>query len=74
MINDNLKEVWEKMYTSQNTETIEEAKVPQEFMEDPLYKAVLTAKNEKEFKKALDTLLSVRGPGAVKALQTAMKK
>jgi len=47
--------------------------VPKEFMDDPLYKAVLTAKNEKEFKKNLDTLLSIRGPSAVKSLQNAMK-
>ena len=47
--------------------------VPKEFMDDPLYKAVLTAKNEKEFKKNLDKLLSVRGSNAVKALQNAMK-
>jgi hypothetical protein len=53
---------------------LKEAKVPQEFMEDPLYKAVLTAKNEKEFKKALDTLMSVRGSSAVTSLQNAIKK
>lgn len=44
------------------------------FMEDPLYKAVLTAKNEKDFKKKLDTLLSIRGSNALKSLQNAMKK
>jgi len=44
------------------------------FMEDPLYKAVLTAKNESEFKKKLDTLLSIRGSSALKSLQNAMKK
>jgi len=48
--------------------------VPKDFMNDPLYKKVLTAKNEKDFKKALDTLLSIRGSGAIKALQQAMKK
>lgn len=47
--------------------------IPKEFMNDPLYKAVLTAKNEKDFKKHLDTLLSIRGSSAVKALQNAMK-
>ena len=48
--------------------------VPKEFMNDPLYKKVLTAKDEKSFKKALDTLLSIRGPEAIKSLQSAMKK
>lgn len=45
-----------------------------DFMDDPLYKAVLTAKNEKEFKKNLDTLLSIRGPSALKLLQSVLKK
>jgi len=48
--------------------------VPKIFMDDPLYKKVLTAKNPEEFKKALDTLLSIRGKDAVKNLQKAMKK
>jgi len=57
-------------------EYINEAKlkdVPKSFMDDPLYKKVLTAKDEKSFKKALETLLSVRGSNAVTALQKAMK-
>ena len=48
--------------------------VPKSFMADPLYKKVLTAKDEKSFKKALDTLLSIRGSGAVTALQKAMNQ
>lgn len=48
--------------------------VPKDFMDDPLYKAVLMSKNEKEFKKALDTLLSIRGSNALNALKAAMKK
>ena len=47
--------------------------VPKEFMEDPLYKAVLTAKNKKEYDKALKELLSIRGKNAVDALKHAMK-
>jgi hypothetical protein len=48
--------------------------VPSEFMNDPLYKKVLTSKNEREYKKALDTLKSIRGPQAVKVLQNAIKR
>lgn len=47
--------------------------VPKEFMDDPLYKKVLTAKNEKEFKKALENLLSIRGKDAITNLQKQMK-
>ena len=47
--------------------------VPKEFMNDPLYKNVLIAKDEKEFKKRLNILLSVRGNDAVKILQNAIK-
>ena len=46
--------------------------VPKEFMGDPLYKAVLTAKNPKEYEKALKTLQSIRGSSAVGALKAAM--
>lgn len=48
--------------------------VPKEFMADPLYKAVLTAKDGKEYQKALKTLLSIRGSDAINALRAAMKK
>jgi len=48
--------------------------VPQEFLGDPLYKAVLTAKDRKEYDKALDTLKSIRGSSAVQAIQNAIKK
>ena len=47
--------------------------VPKEFMDDPFYKDVLTAKNEKEYKKALEKLISVRGRGAIEALKNAMR-
>jgi len=46
--------------------------IPSEFMNDPLYKKVLTAKNAKAQKKALDTLKSIRGPNALSALKAAM--
>ena len=48
--------------------------VPQEFLGDPLYKAVLTAKDKKAYDKALDTLKSIRGSSAVQAIQNAIKK
>jgi hypothetical protein len=48
--------------------------VPEEFMNDPLYKAVITAKDKKSFDKALDTLKKIRGSGAVDALKHAMKQ
>jgi len=48
--------------------------VPKEFMNDPLYKAVLTSKDKKSYDKALKTLLSIRGRGAVDSLKYAMEK
>lgn len=48
--------------------------VPSEFMADPLYKNVLTAKDRQSYDKALKTLLSIRGRGAVDALKYAMEK
>ena len=47
--------------------------VPKEFINDPLYKAVLTAKDKKSQDKALKNLLSIRGSGALDALKHAMK-
>jgi len=44
------------------------------FGKDPLYKEFILAKNKKEQKKALDTLKSIRGPQAVKNLQSYAKK
>lgn len=40
--------------------------VPNEFLKDPLYVKVLTAKNRKEYDKALDTLKKIRGETAVR--------
>jgi len=48
--------------------------VPKEFMNDPLYKKVLTAKNKKDFDKALETLQKIRGSSAVASLKKAIKK
>jgi len=48
--------------------------IPKEFMGDPLYKAVFNAKDQKSYDKALKTLLSIRGRGAVDALKHAMGK
>jgi hypothetical protein len=53
-----------------------EAKLPsamKQFMNDPLYAAVMKAKNRKEFDKALDTLKSIRGSNAVSQLIKAAK-
>jgi len=46
--------------------------IPSEFMNDPLYRKVLTAKSSAAQKKALETLKAIRGPGALKALKFAM--
>ena len=58
-----------------NIMTIDEmglSDIPSEFMNDPLYKKVLTAKSASAQKKAMETLKSIRGPGALKALKFAM--
>jgi len=62
-------------YLPPEEEEMEEAerKVPKEFMDDPLYKKVLKAKNKKEFEEALDTLKKIRGSGAVEALKKSIK-
>jgi len=44
------------------------------FQNDPLYKDVIMAKNSKDFKKAIDTLRSIRGPNAIKLLKKHSKK
>lgn len=46
--------------------------IPKEFINDPLYKNVLTAKSQKEYVASLDTLSKIRGRGAVKALKKAI--
>ena len=48
--------------------------VPKEFMADPLYKNVLTAKDKQSYEKALKTLLSIRGRSAVDSFKYAMEK
>lgn len=48
--------------------------VPKEFMADPLYKNVLTAKDKASYEKALKTLMSIRGRSAVDSLKYAMEK
>ncbi len=44
------------------------------FQNDPLYKDVIMATNSKDFKKAIDTLRSIRGPNAIKLLKKHSKK
>lgn len=57
------------------TRKLKESKAAmKEFIADPLYKAVLTAKSKKELDKALDTLKSIRGPNAVKLVRQLSKK
>ena len=46
--------------------------IPSEFMNDPLYRKVLTAKSAAAQKKAMETLKAIRGPGALNALKFAM--
>ena len=48
--------------------------LPQEFLQDPLYYKVLTAKNKTEYNKNLNILLSIRGNDAVNSLKTAIKE
>ena len=47
--------------------------LPFMYHKDPLYKAVLMAPNEKEYKKALETLKSIRGETAFKNFKKALK-
>ncbi len=47
--------------------------LPSMFHKDPLYKAVLMAKNRKEYDKALETLKSIRGDTAFKNFVEALK-
>lgn len=49
-------------------------KLLQEFFDDPLYRSVLTSKNQEAYDKAVDTLLSIRGPGALDTLKAALKE
>jgi len=44
------------------------------FQNDPLYKDVIMATNSKDFKKAIDTLRSIRGPNAIALLKKHSKK
>lgn len=44
------------------------------YMNDPLYKAVLTSKNKKDFNKSLNTLKSIRGESAFNDFLRMLKK
>lgn len=46
--------------------------IPAKFLNDPLYKAVLTAKNQAEYKKAINTLVAIRGRNATVVLKKAI--
>lgn len=54
-------------------EYLEEADL-KDFMNDILYKKVLTAKTRKEYDEAVNVLTSIRGPQALKNLKKALKK
>ena len=45
-----------------------------DFMNDILYKKVLTAKTRKEYDEAVNVLTSIRGPQALKNLKNVLKK
>ena len=49
-------------------------KLLKKFGRDPLYAEFINAKNNKEMKKAKDTLISIRGPQALKKIQSYAKK
>lgn len=53
---------------------INEAKIPKEFKEDPLYMKVINAKSTEEFDDALETLRKIRGMAAVQRLKSWAKK
>ncbi len=72
-VNKDMKNIWKAKKRGMK-EAYSLKDVPKEFMGDPLYKAVLTAKDKKSYEKALNTLLSIRGRGAVDALKHAMGK
>ena len=44
------------------------------YMNDPLYKAVLKSKSQKEYDKAMTTLRSIRGDSAVNDFIRKLKK
>ena len=45
-----------------------------DFMNDILYKKVLTAKTRKEYDEAVNVLKSIRGPQALENLKRVLKK
>lgn len=47
--------------------------IPKNFLQDPLYFNVLTAKNRQDYDKHLEILLSIRGSQAIAALKSAIK-
>ena len=57
--------------------SLSDSKLPEKvkpYMDDPLYKAVLTAKNKKEMDKAIETLKSIRGETAYNNFLRILKK
>lgn len=53
---------------------IDEVNIPKAYMDDPLYKAVITSKNQKEYDKAVKTLKAIRGETAFNNFIRMLKK
>jgi len=50
------------------------SKLPKDVANDPLYMAVINAKNDQEAEEAMKKLISVRGKEAVNVLKRALKQ
>ena len=70
----NFKKIKEGRLKEGNPTPAVQKKLIKIFKNDPLYKDVIMSKNSKEFKKAIDTLRSIRGPNAIKLLKKHSKK
>ena len=53
---------------------MDETDIPKAYMNDPLYKAVITSKNQKEYDKAVKTLKGIRGETAFNNFVRMLKK
>ena len=69
-----LKEIVKEVMNEGNPTPAVQKKLIKIFQNDPLYKDVIMATNSKDFKKAIDTLRSIRGPSAIALLKKHSKK
>ena len=69
-----LKEMVKEVMNEGNPTPAVQKKLIKIFKNDPLYKDVIMSTNSKDFKKAIDTLRSIRGPNAIKLLKKHSKK